>query len=108
MDPSKEILIWSYPSWNSTNMGYEILTYRTEEGDEDEDNEYYDEWGDFEDDLDDRRRLDWWKDFSVLFDEKKIERRERIWNFLVKCWGDKDGSDVLSVLIEYLVECSEQ
>ncbi len=51
-----------------------------------------------------RRRIDWWKDFAVLYDKRKVARRKRIVGFLVKCWGDRDGIDVLTVLIEYLVE----
>ncbi len=104
LDSSDQILAWSRDSnWGSRDESkYKILSYsfvkKTME-------EFEVDCGDWNDDvLDDPRRLDWWKDFAVLYDKRKGGRKKRILSFLVKCWGAREGSDVLSVLIEYLVE----
>ncbi len=110
LDSSNQVFVWTSDSrWRrhvKENLGYEVISYPPDKmEEEEEDDEYEEEEEEWDEDvLDDPRRLDWWKDFAVLYDERKARRKKRILTFLVKCWGDKDGINVLSVLIDYVVE----
>ncbi len=42
--------------------------------------------------------------FGALFDRRKREKKQRILDFFEECWGDRNGSVILTILIDFLLE----